>query len=487
MSRTWRAALRDWTDSRLVTVLFLGFASGLPLALTFSTLSYWLTEEGISRTTIGLFALVTMPYTLKFLWAPLADHARIPILTRALGRRRSWGIFTQAGLMVSVIGLGFSDPGTQVGTTAAWAVAVAFFSASQDIVIDALRIEILAPEQQGAGASAIQYGYRVGMLVSSAGALLLAEHRSWPVVYVVMALLVGVGIATLLLTPEPRIPAVSTGSGGFRWLRWIEIAAIRPILDFARRPGWLAILAFILLFPLGEALIGRMSAPFYVEMGFSKTEIATVTKAFGLVMTLVGIGLGGVLVSRIGVMRALIACGIAQAATNLMFAALATRGHDLPFLEATIAVENLAGGMAGTAFVAYLSSLCNVAYTATHYAAFSALASVTRTVLSSASGAVADAVSWTSFFIIATICAVPGLVLLAYMAHRWPPGAVVDTSAETTAGVGAERWILEETASALGLLRDEAEPRDPVRLPVLVQGEHVHERRLGEYWHHRKD
>lgn len=483
--------MRDWSDARLITVLLLGFSSGLPLVLTLSTLSTWLKEVGVDKTTIGVFALVGLPYTFKFAWAPLVDRMPIPVLGRLLGRRRAWGLLTQAGLMVSILGLGLSNPAEDAARTAAWAVAVAFFSASQDIVVDALRVEMLSSEQQGAGATAIQVGYRMGMLAGGAGALFLADHRPWPVVYGVMALLVLVGVITLLLSPEPFVPQAAPLGADFTWLRWTETAVVRPILDFVQRPGWAAILAFVLLYKLGDAVLGLMANPFYLEMGFSKSEIAAISKIFGLSMTLAGVALGGVLVSRIGMVKALMICGVAQALSNLMFAVQATQGHDRPLLMVTIGIENLAGGMASTAFVAYISNLCNVAYTATQYAVFSAIASVGRTVLSSGSGWLADHFSWPQFFVLSTIAALPGLVLLVWMTRRWPPDSAAATLDSTmpaapTAASATERWHLEELAVSLGLARARAgRRRAPSRRAALRAGEDVIEVRDGEWWRRR--
>ena len=483
MSRSWREAIRDWSNPRLLVILLLGFSSGLPLVLTLTTLSAWLKDVGVDKTTIGLFALVGVPYALKFAWAPLVDRLEIPFLGRALGRRRAWGIVTQAGLIVSIIGLGTSNPAARAASTAMWALAVTTFSATQDIVIDALRVELLPIEQQGAGATATQYGYRIGMLVSGAGALFLADHRPWPVVYVVMALLVSVGVVTLLVMGEPVDRRAAKLDETTTWLRWIEAAILRPFLDFLRRPGWFAILSFVLLYKFGDALLGVMSTPFYLEMDFTKSEIAAISKIFGLSMTLAGVALGGLLVSRIGLLKSLLVCGVAQAATNLLFAVQAARGHDLKFLMVTIGADNLAGGMASTALIAYLASLCNVAYTATQYALLSALSSFARTILSSSSGWVADHVSWPTFFVISTIVAVPGLLLLVWMMRRWPPGAV--DAGEITAVQAPERWYLEELSSWLGVSTADPQPRDRFRHPVLREGEHVTERRTGDWWRRR--
>src|SRR5690606_4933252 len=349
-------------------VLALGFSSGLPLLLTFSTLSIWLAEEGVSKTAIGLFALVGAPYTFKFVWAPLIDRARLPGLTALLGRRRSWALLIQALLAVAILALGASRPSAAPLATAFCAVIVAFLSASQDVVLDALRIELLQERQQGAGAAVYVMGYRLGMLAAGAGALFLAEVLPWFLVYGAMAALMAVGAVAVLLSPEPTEAAMPPARRGGAWL---HDAVIAPFAEFLRRPGWLAILAFVALYKFGDSLAGVMANPFYLEMGFSKAEIAGVSKIFGLWATLIGGALGGLFVARFGIMRSLFVCGVLQMLSNLLFAAQALAGHNIALLTLVIAVENVAGGMGTAAFVAYLSALCNVAYTATQYALLS--------------------------------------------------------------------------------------------------------------------
>jgi MFS transporter, PAT family, beta-lactamase induction signal transducer AmpG len=419
----WRAAWAVYLEPRLVVVLLLGFASGLPLLLTLSTLSIWLTEQGVTLTTIGLFAMVGTPYTLKFLWAPLVDRLPIPLLTACLGRRRSWLLTIQAGLIAGIVALGATRPAAAPVSTAACALVVAFLSASQDIVIDAYRIEIVHEHEQGAAAAMTQLGYRLGMLASGAGALILAEHVSWFAVYAVMAGLLLVGVATTLLAPEPAHGEAWLSGDPTGFLPRLREAVVRPFTEFIRRNGVGAaalVLAFILLYKLGDAFAGVMANPFYIQVGFTKAEIAAVTKVFGLVATLLGVFLGGVAVSRYGVLTALLACGILQAVSNLMFAVQAVVGRDVRVLGLTIGIENLSGGMGSAAFVAYLSVLCNVAYTATQYALFSSFMAVGRTLLSAGSGWVADHVDWVTFFVISTVLALPGLMLLAWMMRRFP-------------------------------------------------------------------
>jgi PAT family beta-lactamase induction signal transducer AmpG len=411
----WLAAARVYLEPRVLLVMALGFASGLPLLLTLSTLSIWLAEEGVSKTTIGLFALVGTPYTFKFLWAPLIDRVRLPGLTALLGRRRGWGVLIQFLLAGAIVALGATDPSADPWATAFCAVLVAFLSASQDIVLDALRIELLEERQQGAGAAIYVMGYRLGMLAAGAGALFLAEALPWFWVHVAMAALLAVGVVAVLCSPEPADVAAPKGRG---FAAWLYEAVVAPFADFMRRRGWLAILAFVALYKFGDSLAGVMANPFYLEMGFSKAEIAGVSKIFGLWATLIGGALGGLIVARLGVLPSLFICGLLQMFSNLLFAAQALVGHDLAMLTLVIAVENVAGGMGTAAFVAYLSGLCNVAYTATQYALFSAFMSFARTVLSSPGGALAEQLGWVWFFGLTTLAAIPGLLLLAWLGAR---------------------------------------------------------------------
>ena len=420
----WISALSVYRDRRIFCVLCLGFSSGLPLALVAGTLSVWLAELGVSRTVIGLFALVGLPYTLKFLWSPLIDGLRLPFLTRALGRRRGWAIATQITLIAAALALGASDPAADPGLTALLALLVAFCSAGQDIVIDAYRVEILDDRQQGAGAAAIQIGYRIAMVVSGAGALYMASFFGWFAAYAFVGALVLVGMAAILLNPEPAAPAAAESKG---IAAWIKAHVIEPLTEFAGRPGWGWVLLFILLYKFGDAVAAVMSGPFYIGIGFSKIEIANVTKAFGVVMSIAGAVAGGAMVAKMGTLRALLIAGLLQAASNLMFVAQAMAGHDIAMLTATIAIENLTGGMGTAAFVAYLSGLCNVAFTATQYALLSSLMAVGRTVLASSGGWIADQMDWVSFFLVSTVAAIPGLVLLVWMMRRFPAPASQQT------------------------------------------------------------
>jgi MFS transporter, PAT family, beta-lactamase induction signal transducer AmpG len=400
-------------------VLLMGFSSGLPLALTFATLSFRLAEVGVSRTAIGLFALVGVPYSVKFLWSPLIDRLAIPLFTSHLGRRRGWALAIQPLLALAILALGLVDPRSAPGSTALAALAVAFLSASQDIVIDAYRIELLRPEEQGAGAAATQWGYRFGMLAASAGALYLANFGGWGFAYASMAALMLVGMITVWFTPEPGglsqpepLPGSTTLARAAAWLRR---AVVAPFGDMLTRNGVLAILAFVILYKFGDALAGTMSNPLYVSLGFTKVELANIGKIYGFAASLAGLALGGVVVLRLGVMRALLVCGVLQMLSNLMYALQVSAGHSLVALAFTIGVENLTGGMGSAAFVAYLSGLCNIAFTATQYALLSSLAAVGRTTLSASGGALADIVGWSPFFILATAACLPGLAILLWI------------------------------------------------------------------------
>lgn len=418
----WFGSAGVYGDRRVMSIFFLGFSSGLPLALTFGTLSLWLAEAGVSKTNIGLFALAGAPYTFKFLWAPLVDRLPLPFLTRRFGRRRSWALVTQILLMAAIFGLGATKPASNAFLTALLALLVAFCSATQDIVIDAYRVEILEEHQYGAGAAMIVLGYRIGMLVSGAGALYLASFFGWFAAYAFMASLVMVGMVTVLLNPEPAHSSPFLRKAGF--VAWVSGAVIAPFSEFMARRGWVLILLFILLYKFGDALAGVMSNPFYLEMGFSKIDIANISKAFGLAATIIGGLIGGMLVSRMGIVKSLVLCGLLQMFSNLMFVYLAVTGHSIMVLTATIAIENLSGGMGTAAFVAYLSGLCNVAYTATQYALLSSFMAFGRTLLSSTGGWFADQLSWVSFFILTTTAAIPGLLLLVWMARRFPQTAM---------------------------------------------------------------
>jgi MFS transporter, PAT family, beta-lactamase induction signal transducer AmpG len=417
----WRHAATIYADRRIVAIFFMGFSSGLPLLLVLpgATLGIWLRESEVDLTTIGIFALVGIAYSFKFVWSPVMDHVAVPWLTRWLGRRRSWALVTQFALIISMIMLSQTDPATNPELTALWALVVAFASASQDIVIDAFRIELLEDDEQGFGAAATQYGYRGGLIVAGAGALFAAEYGGWNFAFLLMAACVLVGVVTVLLTREPQTDAVAPAEASSIGMA-LKHAAIDPFANFMERDSWLVILVFILFYKVGDAVAGAMAGPFYVDMQFTKAEIAEASKLFGIVASMVGIFIGSLMVFRMGIMKALMIAGILQMLSNLMFAAQAMIGHDFAFLFATIGIENLSGGMGSAAFVAYLSSLCDIKYTATHYALLSSLMAVPRTIIAATGGYVAETLGWMPFFVLTTVTALPGLLILWWLMRRAP-------------------------------------------------------------------
>jgi PAT family beta-lactamase induction signal transducer AmpG len=408
---SWRQALQLYRDRRMLAILCMGFSSGLPYALTGSTLSIWLRREGVSLTDIGWFSLVGLAYIFKFLWSPVLDRVSLPMLTQRLGRRRSWALVIQLGLALAILALGFTDPHAHRLWVAVTAVIVAFLSATQDIVIDAYRVELLTDDEQGTGAGATQIGYRIGIIIATAGALYLADFAGWSGAYAVMAACVVVGFVTVAMTREPTVAPTPKGN-------WLRSSVIEPFVDFTRHRGWLVILVFVLLFKLGDAIAANMAGPLYVTLGFTNSEIASITKVFGMGAAMIGVFLGGLIVVRAGVMRALLLGGVVQTLSILMYIVQYWAGHDLFVLTFTIAAENVTTGIGSAAFVAYLSRLCSRAFTATQYALLSALASVGRIVIASAGGRIADVYGWVPFFVVATLACLPGLALLVWLMRR---------------------------------------------------------------------
>jgi PAT family beta-lactamase induction signal transducer AmpG len=402
-------ALAVYRNPRLLAILAMGFASGLPLALTGATLQVWLTESQVSLTEVGFFALVGTFYTVKFLWSPVLDRVSIPWLSERLGQRRAWLVGIAVLLGGAIAALGASDPTVSPWTTALLAVAVAFLSASQDIVIDAYRIELLNDDEQAAGAAATQWGYRFGMIASGAGALALASAFGWQRSYLAMAALVGVGVVAALASPEPTRPLQQRS--------FLRGAVVEPFLDFASRPRWLLILVFIVLYRLGDAMVGTMANPFYVKLGFSKLEIASVVKVFGIGATMAGIAAGGVIAYRLGLMRALVVAGLIHALSNFAFVAQAYAGPNVNVLAATIFVENFTGGLVSAAIVGYLSTLCNPAFTATQYALLSSVSAIPRTIFAAGTGWLAEQLGWPLFFSAGALAALPGIALAVVLAE----------------------------------------------------------------------
>ena len=422
-------ALAVYFKPRVLIVLFLGFSSGLPLALSGTTLLVWMREAGVDLGTIGLFALVGTPYTVKFPWAPLTDALDVPLLSRWLGRRRGWLVFTQLLLIAAIVFLGSCNPTTAPGLVALGALLVAAASATQDIVVDAFRVESLPENEQAAGMASYVFAYRIGMLASTAGTLFLVSalqdqgltsQGAWHWGYLLMAALVLVGTVTALLATEPeRSQAAEATLAGHSALRRVTDAAVGAFRDFLGYDLALVILAFVVLFKFTDALSGTMTAPFVIDLGFSRNEYAAIVKGVGLAALLIGGFAGGFIARAVPLAAALWIGGIVQALANLSFSWLALAGHSLPILTLAITVENFTSAIGTVMFVAYLSALCkNPLHTATQYALLTALAAVGRTYLSAGAGFIAETTGWAVFFAICALAAVPSLLLLVWLQAR---------------------------------------------------------------------
>lgn len=399
---------------RLIAVMALGFSSGLPFLLTLSTLTYWLAEEGVSKTTIGTMMLVTMPYCLKPLWAPILDHIPLPYFTRKFGQRRGWALASQLALMLALIGLGMSDPSRSILSTAVLSTLVSIFAATQDIVIDAYRIEILKPEEIGAGAAMEAIGFRAGMVVSGAGALYLAHMYGWAVSYALMASCVFVGFATIMILPEPRLASLivheRSQQKGF-WSKY-HVMFIRPLQNFPYRDKILLILGFIFFFKAADTVLNAMSAPFLYEIGFDKVDYANVSKVFGTGLMLVGGLVAGFLMASFGILNAMMFCIALQVVSSLMFAIQAMVGHEMSVLMITVGAESFCSGMISATFIAYLSTLSKPPYTATHFTLLYSFGSLARVLMSTASGWMADHISWLALFSLTACISLPTIVLM---------------------------------------------------------------------------
>jgi MFS transporter, PAT family, beta-lactamase induction signal transducer AmpG len=427
---SWGDTLKVYLEPASLRMLSLGFSAGLPLLLVFGTLSFWLREAGIDRTTIGFLSWVGLAYGFKWVWSPLVDRMPIPLLTRALGRRRSWLLASQAVIMAALVMMAMTDPKIALAPVVWCAIAVAFGSATQDIALDAFRIESADTQHQAALAATYQTGYRIAMIWSGAGALWIAARAevpgaiagatsayqpgAWQTAYVVMALSMLPGVLTVLFSPEPARRAIKPSKNAAEWLK---SALVEPFAEFITRYRWHAvlILALIATYRISDVVMGIMANPFYVDMGYTKDEVAAVTKIYGVVMTLVGAFVGGALSLRLGVMRVLMLGAALSAATNLLFAWLGSRGHDVHALVFVISADNLASGIASSAFIAYLSSLTNVNYSATQYAMFSSMMLLLPKFVAGYSGLYVDHFGYTHFFTATACLGVPvlGLVWLA--------------------------------------------------------------------------
>ena len=418
----WREVWRVYSEAATLRMLLLGFSAGLPLLLVFGTLSFWLREAGIDRTTIGYLSWVGLAYGFKWAWAPLVDRMPIPLLTRWLGRRRSWLLLSQAVIMVALVCMALTDPKLALLPMVWCALAVAFGSATQDIALDAYRIESADLQRQAALAAAYQTGYRMAMIWSGAGALWIAaraeiagvaayQHAAWQTAYLVMAASMLLGVVTVLFSPEPQRRELPPSKNAADWLKG---ALIEPFADFLRRYGKqaLLILALIAMYRISDVVMGIMANPFYVDMGYTKDEVATVTKIYGVIMTLVGAFVGGGLAMRFGVMKVLMLGALLSAGSNLLFAWLATVGHDVTALIFVISADNLSSGIASAAFIAYLSSLTNINYSATQYALFSSMMLLLPKALAGYSGTYVDAFGYNHFFTATALLGLPVLLLI---------------------------------------------------------------------------
>ena len=428
---SWLASWRVYLQPASLRMLLLGFSAGLPLLLVLGTLSFRLREAGIDRSTIGYLSWVGLAYGFKWVWAPLVDRMPIAFLTHRLGRRRSWLLLAQALVMLGLVGMALSDPAQTLGPVVWCALLVAVGSATQDIALDAFRIESADPTQQAALAASYQTGYRLAMIWAGAGVLWVAAwvqgenvvgylHAAWQTAYLVMALSMSVGMITVIMSQEPS-PAELPPARNVK--EWLQGALIDPFADFIQRYKWQAalILSLIAVYRISDVVMGIMANPFYVDMGYTKAEVATVTKVYGVLMTLLGAFVGGVMALRWGVMRILMLGALLSALSNLLFAWLAGHGHDVRALIAVVSADNLASGIASAAFIAYLSSLTNIKYSATQYALLSSMMLLLPKFIAGFSGDFVNAHGYADFFNATALLGMPVLILVALAWHFQPP------------------------------------------------------------------
>ncbi|BDT78059.1 MFS transporter [Polynucleobacter yangtzensis] len=423
--QSWIKDFRVYLEWPCLRMLFLGFSAGLPLLLILGTLSFWLREAGIDRSTIGYLTWVGLIYAFKWMWAPLVDRLQIPLLTKLFGRRRSWLLFAQALIILGLVGMSTSDPKLALNSIVWCALLVAFGSATQDIALDAFRIESANSDHQAALAATYQTGYRLALIWAGAGVLWLAaraetgsgyDASAWQFAYLCMAASIGVGVITTLLSKEPvkyELTKVRTAKA------WLYQTLVEPFAEFITRYRWHAvlILSLIAVYRISDVVMGIMANPFYVDMGYTKDEVAAVSKVFGVIMTLVGAFLGGVLTLRFGVLRILFVGAVLSAVSNLLFAWLATQGHDLHGLIWVISADNLSSGIASAAFIAFLSSLTNIRYSATQYALFSSMMLLLPKWLAGFSGVFVDNFGYQTFFFGTAIIGAPVLLLIWATIH----------------------------------------------------------------------
>lgn len=437
----WRRAFATYGRPRIAGMLALGFSAGLPYLLVFTTLTAWLTEAGVTRSAIGFFSWVGITYSIKVFWSPIVDRVTLPVLGRLLGQRRSWMLLAQLLIVAGLLGMAFTDPGTHLRNMALFALLVAFGSATQDIAIDAWRIEAAPVQEQAAMSSTYVFGYRIALMVAGAGALFLAARMAWTDVYLVMALLMGVGVAATLLSREPQVrrtsdavfleqrvqdylaasqhtPAVLRNA-----VAWFIGAVVCPFVDFFKRHGLhaLGILLLVGAFRISDISMGAMANPFYLDLGFSKDQIAAVAGVYGVLMTILGGLAGGLLTVRYGLLPMLLAGAILSAATNLLFAVMGLVGPETWMLVITISGDNFFGGFAMAVFIAWLSSLVSMAYTATQYALLSSLMTLPGKFIGGFSGVVVDTVGYVQYFVYVAAIGIPAVALCLWLMARRPP------------------------------------------------------------------
>jgi len=438
--QSWLESCKVYLEKRVATLFFLGFSAGLPILLVFSTLSFWLREAGVSRASIGFFSWIALAYAFKWIWSPFVDRLSIPILTRWLGRRRSWLLLSHGAIVCSLVGMALSDPQVNLTLFAVFALIVAYSSATQDLVIDAYRIESAPEKYQAAMAAAYMTGYRLAMIMAGAGSLAIAAWASptdayqlsaWSLSYFVMAACMGVGIITTFICHEPEYQRTTSNTQKqiestlqqqhlptfiARFIAWLDMAVIAPFSDFFKRYGKHALLILLLIgtYRISDIVMGIMANPFYVDMGYTKGEVAAISKVFGVIMTLLGAGLGGILLTRYSTYSILFLGALLVVLTNLIFAVLAFVGKDLALLTVIISMDNISAGIATTAFITYISKLTNIEFSATQYALFSSMMLLFPKFIAGFSGVYVDGFGYVNFFISSALIGVPvlGLIML---------------------------------------------------------------------------
>ena len=411
---SWKESFAAYLQPRLFIILFLGFSSGLPFGMLIDPLNFWLSEEEISRSSIGLLSLITLTYPMKVAWSPFIDRLKIPLLSSSIGQRKSWLFLTQLVVSIALIGMAITDPKSSLSILVAFALLVAFFSATQDICIDAMRIELVEEKELGEATAMYQAGWRLAFLVSQVATFFIASLFDWSSAYFCSAVLMLLILITCFLkVPEPEREEDSYIALTSKPLAWVFSSYVKPFLEIFNRlrDRIFLILLLVITYRFSDLLLGPMAMPFYRETGFTKEEVAIITNAFGIIVTMTGAFLGGLLIYRYNIMKTVLVGALLVAITNLFFAGLDVIGHNIAFLTLTISVDNLSQGLAGTALIAYLSSLTNQNFTATQYALLFSLAVIPGKLLASSSGFIVDYFGYFNFFIFASLMGIPAIYL----------------------------------------------------------------------------